>query len=79
MKTDCGLGKPNVYGPLDTHTVDRNVRLLEDCFGTKRDGRRFSEDGFRGLLRLLGIEARPPGGYAEAFYGRRIIISVGMR
>lgn len=57
MKTDGDLGNPNIYVPLDTRTVDRNVRLLEDCFGTKRDERWFSEDTFCGVLLLLGLEA----------------------
>ena len=74
MKTDGDLGNPNVYVPLDTRTVDRKVRLLEDCFGTQRDKRWFSEVAFCGLLRLLGIESCAPSGYAEAFYGRRIVI-----
>jgi hypothetical protein len=79
MKTDGDLGNPSVYVPLDTRTVDRNVRPLEDCFGTQRDKRWFSKDAFRGLRRPLGIEACPPGGFAEAFYGRRIIICPCMR
>jgi LmbE family N-acetylglucosaminyl deacetylase len=74
MKTDGDLGNPNVYVPLDTRTVDRKVRLLEDCFGSQRDKRWFSEEAFRGLLRLRGVEAGAPSGYAEAFYGRRIVI-----
>ena len=59
MKTDRDLGNPNVYVPLDTRTVDRKVRLLEDCFGTQRDKRWFSEDAFRGLLRLRGSKPAP--------------------
>jgi LmbE family N-acetylglucosaminyl deacetylase len=74
MKTDGDPGNPNVYVPLDTRTVDRKVRLLEDCFGTQRDKRWFSEGASHGLLRLLGIEACARSGYAEAFYGRRIVI-----
>ena len=49
MKTDGDLGNPNVYVPLDARTVDRKVRLLEDCFGSQRDKRWFSEDTFRGF------------------------------
>ena len=54
IKTDRGLGNANVHVPLDTRTVDRKVRLLEDCFGTQRDNGWFSENAFRGLLRLRG-------------------------
>jgi hypothetical protein len=74
MKIDGDLGNPNVYVPLDAATVDRKVRLLEDCFGTQRDKRWFSEDAFRSLMRLRGVEAGAPSGYAEAFYGRKLVI-----
>jgi LmbE family N-acetylglucosaminyl deacetylase len=52
IKTDRDLGNANVYVRLGTRTVDRKVRLLEGCFGTQRDKRWFSEEAFRGLLRL---------------------------
>jgi len=74
MKTDGDLGNPNVYVPLDEATVRRKTRLLDDCFGTQRDKRWFSEDAFRGLMRLRGVEAVSPTGFAEAFYGRKLVI-----
>ena len=43
-------------------------------FGSQRDKSWFSEDAFLGLMRLRGIEASAPSGYAEAFYGRKILI-----
>ena len=49
MKVDGDLGNPNVYVALDATTVDRKVRLLDDCFGSQRDRRWFSEAAFRGL------------------------------
>lgn len=67
MKTDGDLCNPNIYLPLDIRTVDGNVRLLEDCFGTQRDKRAFSEDTFCGFLLLLGLKACARGGLAEAF------------
>jgi LmbE family N-acetylglucosaminyl deacetylase len=74
MKVDGDLGNPNVYVPLDEKTVRRKTSLLMDCFGTQRDKRWFSEDAFRGLMRLRGIEAGSSSGYAEAFYGRKMLI-----
>jgi LmbE family N-acetylglucosaminyl deacetylase len=74
MKLDGDLGNPNVYVPLDAATVRRKLRLLEDCFGSQRDKRWFDEEAFRGLMRLRGIEAGSPTGYAEAFYGRKLVI-----
>jgi LmbE family N-acetylglucosaminyl deacetylase len=74
MKVDGDLGNPNVYVGLDAKTVDRKVRLLDDCFGSQRDRRWFSEDAFRGLMRLRGVESGAPSGYAEAFYGRKLVL-----
>jgi LmbE family N-acetylglucosaminyl deacetylase len=74
MKTDGDLGNPNVYVSLDAETVDRKVALLDECYGSQRDKRWFSEDVFRSLMRLRGVEAGAPSGYAEAFYGRRIVL-----
>jgi LmbE family N-acetylglucosaminyl deacetylase len=73
MKKDGDLGNPNVYVALDEATVRRKVSILEDCFGTQRDKSWFSEDAFRGLLRLRGIEAGARSGYAEAFYARKLV------
>ena len=74
LKLDGDLGNPNVYVPLDTTTVRRKISLLMDSFGTQRDKRWFSEDAFRGLMRLRGMEAGSSSGYAEAFYGRKIVL-----
>jgi LmbE family N-acetylglucosaminyl deacetylase len=74
LKVDGDLGRPNVYVPLDAATVRRKVSILESCFGTQRDRRWFSEDAFRGLMRMRGVEASSESGYAEAFYGRKLVI-----
>ena len=71
MKVDGDLGNPNVYVPLDAATVDRKVHLL-DCFGSQRDQRWFREDAFWRHA-APGLEASPSG-YAEAFYGRKLVI-----
>jgi LmbE family N-acetylglucosaminyl deacetylase len=74
MKLDGDFGNPNVYVPLDTMTVRRKISLLLDSFGTQRDKRWFSEETFRGLMRLRGMEAGSSSGYAEAFYGRKLVM-----
>jgi hypothetical protein len=71
---DGDLGQPNVYVPLNAATVRRKMGILLDCFGSQRDKRWFSEDAFRGLLRLRGVEAVSPSGFAEAFYGRKLVL-----
>lgn len=73
LKVDGDLGQPNTFVPLSAATVRRKVSLLEACFGSQRDRRWFSEDAFRGLMRLRGVEAGSASGYAEAFYGRKLV------
>jgi LmbE family N-acetylglucosaminyl deacetylase len=73
LKIDGDLGQPNTFVPLSAATVRKKVGLLEACFGSQRDRRWFSEEAFRGLMRLRGVEAVSPSGYAEAFYGRKLV------
>jgi LmbE family N-acetylglucosaminyl deacetylase len=73
-KYDGDLGSPNVFVPLDRATCARKVRHLERAFGSQRDKHWFSAETFLGLMRLRGVECRAPGGYAEAFYGRKVLL-----
>jgi LmbE family N-acetylglucosaminyl deacetylase len=74
FKVDGDLGNPNVYVALDREVVERKLRLLQECFGTQRDKRWFDDEVFRGLMRLRGVEAGAPSGYAEAFYARKLVL-----
>jgi LmbE family N-acetylglucosaminyl deacetylase len=74
MKKDGDLGRPNTYVPLEEEMVHRKIEVLMQVFGSQRDKTWFSEDGFLGLMRLRGIESCSPSGYAEAFYGRKLVI-----
>jgi LmbE family N-acetylglucosaminyl deacetylase len=73
-KFDGDLGTPNCFVPLDRAIAERKARYLATAFGTQRDKHWFSDDTFLGLMRLRGMECRAPGGYAEAFYGRKIVL-----
>lgn len=73
-KYDGDLGQPNVYIPLPKSTCDRKVKYLMEEFPTQRGRQWFSSDTFYSLLRLRGIESSPQARYAEAFYGRKIVL-----
>jgi hypothetical protein len=60
--------------PLDEARCRRKIDLLLTHFGSQRDRRWFSEELFRSVLRLRGMEANAPDGYAEAFYGRKVVL-----
>ena len=73
-KYDADLGAPNCYLPLDDATCREKTRHLLDAFASQRDRRWFTEDTFRGLMRVRGVECAAPGGYAEAFYAHKLVV-----
>jgi LmbE family N-acetylglucosaminyl deacetylase len=73
-KFDGGMGSPAVFVPLARAQVQRKIRLLMSVYGSQRSKRWFTEETFAGLMRLRGIECNAPGGYAEAFYGRKLLL-----
>jgi len=71
-KFDGDLGVPNVFSAL-THTqVAMKTKVLLECFESQRDKAWFTSDTFEALARLRGIECNAPGGFAEAFYARKL-------
>jgi LmbE family N-acetylglucosaminyl deacetylase len=73
-KFDGDLGSPNCFMPLDHSTCVTKAHHLTTAFGSQRDKHWFSEETFMGLMRLRGMECRSATGYAEAFYGRKVVI-----
>ena len=71
-KYDGDLGSPNVFVPIEERHARRKAELLVEHFGSQRDKHWFTEDLFLSLLRLRGMEARSPTGYAEAFIARKV-------
>lgn len=72
-KFDGDLGQPNLFVPLAKSIVDQKVRALMDMFDSQRSKHWFSEETFRGLMRLRGMESAEH--FAEAFYGRKVVWS----
>jgi LmbE family N-acetylglucosaminyl deacetylase len=72
-KYDGDLGAPNVFVPLDETVCRRKIGAILEGFPSQRHKRWFSEDVFRALLRLRGVECNAPSGQAEAFYGRKLV------
>jgi LmbE family N-acetylglucosaminyl deacetylase len=73
-KYDGDLGQPNVYVALGRPTCTAKVDAIMAGFPSQRSRRWFDPELFWGLLRLRGMEANAPDGYAEAFYGRKLVI-----
>jgi LmbE family N-acetylglucosaminyl deacetylase len=73
-KYDGDLGIPNVFVPLDRYTSRRKIAYLNRVFASQRPKHWFEDGTFTGLMRLRGMECRAPAGFAEAFYGRKVVI-----
>ena len=71
-KYDGDLGLPKVYVPVSRELCERKISILLRHFQSQKDRHWFTADTFRALLRLRGIECASPGGFAEAFYGRKL-------
>ena len=72
-KWDGDLYTPNLYVPLAARAADRKVAHLMRAFASQCDRDWFGESVFFGLMRLRGMECRAPSGYAEAFFGRKLV------
>jgi LmbE family N-acetylglucosaminyl deacetylase len=71
-KYDGDLGSPNVFSPLKASTCRKKAAFLQQAFRTQASKQWFSNDTFLALMRLRGVEASSPTGFAEAFYARKV-------
>jgi LmbE family N-acetylglucosaminyl deacetylase len=74
-KYDADLTAPNVYVPLSAELVQRKIDLLLEHFPSQREKHWFTDDLFRGLMRLRGMEANSPTGLAEGFRCRKLVLA----
>jgi LmbE family N-acetylglucosaminyl deacetylase len=73
-KYDGDLGTPNVFVPLTGALVDRKIEAILGGFPSQTGKRWFDAETFRSLLRLRGMECQASDAYAEAFYGRKLVV-----
>jgi LmbE family N-acetylglucosaminyl deacetylase len=73
-KYDGDMGRPSVFVPLSTDVCEKKVNLIVDTFKSQSDKRWFERETFMSLMRLRGMECNAPSGYAEAFYGRKLML-----
>ena len=74
-KYDGDLGRPAVFMHLTAAQAQEKVATLMDCFPSQVQRPWFSDETFRGLMRLRGIESRAPDGYAEAFHAGKLVLA----
>jgi len=73
-KYDGDMGRPNVFVPLDAPLYEHKIEYLFQAFPSQRAKRWFDRETFLGLMRIRGMEANAPSGYAEAFHARKVVI-----
>jgi LmbE family N-acetylglucosaminyl deacetylase len=74
-KYDADLTAPNVYFPLSEELAGRKIDLLLEHFPSQREKHWFTDDLFRGLMRLRGMESNSPTGLAEGFRCRKLVLA----
>jgi LmbE family N-acetylglucosaminyl deacetylase len=72
-KYDGDLGIPNFFVHLDEALCRRKCQYIMEAFPTQNHKQWFTEETFRSILRIRGIESNAPNNYAEAFYCRKIV------
>jgi len=73
LKYDGDLGTPNLYVHLNESHVRRKIDSILKIFETQKENQWFTEETFRSILRIRGVESNSPSKYAEAFYCRKIV------
>lgn len=75
-KYDGDLGRPNLFVPITEALAREKAQLITDAFASQHDKHWFDEELFLGLMRIRGMEARSPSGYAEAFTCRKVALDI---
>lgn len=75
VKYDGGLVAPNIYVPLTESAAHAKAEHVLRYFPSQAQHRWFTPDALVGLMRIRGIEANAPEGYAESFVSHKIVLS----
>lgn len=74
VKYEGDLVPPNLYVPLSRAEMDGKIEHLMTAFASQTDRYWYSEETFRALARIRGVECRAESGYAEAFHARKVVL-----
>jgi len=76
FKYDGDLGRPNFYVPFTRDSAERKTEHIKAHFVSQVTKSWFTDETFMSVMRLRGIEAGAPDGYAEAFYASKLAVSI---
>lgn len=74
LKYDGDLGRPSIYVPLSSSEAQEKFDHLAQHFASQHLKPWYNSEAFASLMRIRAIECHAPGGYAEAFHARRVVI-----
>jgi LmbE family N-acetylglucosaminyl deacetylase len=74
LKYDPDLGNPNVFIPLEQRTAELKVAHLMRYFASQRTRRWFVPGTFEGIMRVRGVQAAAPSGFAEGFHAPKVCL-----
>ncbi len=72
-KYDGDMGIPNYFVNVDDDLCRRKVDLVWKHFASQRGKPWLTTENLQALMRIRGIEARSPSGFAEGFYCRKMV------
>lgn len=75
-KWDGDLGVPNAFFHLEEATGSKKIRYLQQTYNSQQTKAWFTDDLFWSLMRIRGMESNSPSRIAEAFYSRKIILTI---
>jgi LmbE family N-acetylglucosaminyl deacetylase len=73
-KYDGDLGSPNFFVALDDAICRRKIANILGAFRSQAGKQWFSEDTFRALLRIRGMESNVEQKFAEGFHCRKAVL-----
>ena len=73
-KYDGDLSTPNLYVNLDDLIIRKKINYICKIFKSQKKKSWFSEETFRSISRIRGIESNSPDKYAESFYCHKILL-----
>ena len=73
-KYDADLGSPNIFITLNNDQMKAKQDHLMKYLKSKQGKQWVTNDTFASICRIRGIECNSPTGFAEAFYGRKVLL-----
>ena len=75
VKLEGDLAPSGIYHPMTESAAEAKLSHLSTHFESQHDKAWYNRETFVGLLKIRGVEALAPDGYAEAFHADRLDLS----